>query len=286
MSLTTKKWLIKILASILLLIGFVTVEAFYFGPRRMRVHYQTISHAQIPDAFHEFSIAFFSDTHYLAFQNNDQLHRLIETVNQLQPDVIMFAGDLIDHPANNPINQEQTTTLIETLSQLSAPYGKYAVYGNHDLEGFDTREETSQILTSAGFRVLNNQNIKIHKDNHYVQLIGVDSQMLGSPDLPQAFEGVLVSEFAVLMSHTPDIANEINTKLTDVVLSGHTHGHQVYIPFISQFFLPPYGTMYHKGMYQIDDETTLYITNGVGTTVSSARFFANPEVMFFRLKAN
>lgn len=283
MSKKTQLRMIRVLLVILLGIGYVAVEAFYLGKHRMTVNYQKMSSKEIPEAFNEFSIAFFSDTHYLTYNNNAAMAMTIETIQKLQPDLIIFGGDLIDHPSHNRITEEERTDLVEQLKTLHAPYGKFAVYGNHDLESSVTKEEIKSILEEAGFHILYNTNVKIQKDDEsYLRLIGIDSMLLGDPDIPKAYQDVLLNDYAITVCHTPDIATKLNTNLTDLALSGHSHGHQIYIPFVSEHFLPPYAVTYHRGRYQIQN-TTLFVTNGIGTTASSIRLFANREVMLLRL---
>ncbi|MGV3463891.1 MAG: metallophosphoesterase [Heyndrickxia sp.] len=106
----------------------------YIEPHRLDLNQVTIQHEHIPKSFHGCKIVQFSDTH-LGFQYNlNQFHKHITTINNLDPDIIFFTGDLMDKPNQYPLKKE----LCDMLKQLKAPFGKYAVYGNHDHGGYGT----------------------------------------------------------------------------------------------------------------------------------------------------
>lgn len=282
----TKLTLIKLLALLLVVILYIIVEAFYLAPTRLKVTYQTYYTNQIDESMDEFSIAFFSDLHYGTTYTEQNIHQVQDKINLLQADIVLFGGDLFDHPSLSGIlnDAQSQQVLIEMLDGIEAKYGKYAVLGNHDLETFATKELVSNILTQGGFRIITNTSLRIHTGTESsIRLIGLDSNFGGTPNITQSYSEVRETDMNILLCHTPDTVKSINTKLTDMMISGHSHGHQVYLPFISQSFLPAYGQTYNRGKYYVND-TMLLVSNGVGTTGIKARLFTPSEINFIRLR--
>jgi hypothetical protein len=86
-----------------------------------------------------------------------------------------------------------------------------------------------------------------------------------------------------MLAHSPEIFRRIKSQNIDLVLTGHTHGGQVNIPFITNFFLPvKYGRKYKSGLFK-EDSTYLYVNRGVGTTLLPFRFNAPPEITLIEL---
>ena len=278
---STKLKLIKILFIFLILIIFFIVEAFFFAPTRLNVNYRNISSTEIPESFDEFSICFFSDLHYGTTYTEDNIYDLVNRINLLQADIIVFGGDLIDSLVER---ESDMNVLADAFLELDAKYGKFAVLGNHDYENKNTTENVISTLEYAGFTLITNTSMRIHNGtNDSIRLIGLDSSMLGSPNITAAFDEVRMSDFSILITHTPDNVINTNTSLIDLQLSGHSHGSQIYIPFISTLILPPGSKTYYRGIYTLDDGTMIYVTNGVGTTQVQARLFTNPEIVLYRL---
>lgn len=283
----TKLRLIKALAVVLIALIYIIVEAFISAPIRLKVNYQTYTTTQIDSSMDEFSIAFFSDLHYGTTYAADNLNLVQEKLNLLQADIVLFGGDLLDHPSTSGIlsDEENQRYIIDMLQGIDAKYGKYAVLGNHDLESVATKNLVTSLLTQGGFRVITNTSLRVHTGKESsIRLIGLDSSFGGNPDIAQSYKEVRESDMNILLCHTPDSVKGINTKLTDLMISGHSHGHQIYIPLISQKFLPAYGQTYNRGKYYVNNATTLLISNGIGTTGMKARLFAPSEINFIRLR--
>lgn len=278
---STKLKLIKVLFVILILIIFIIVEAFFFAPTRLKVNYRNISSNEIPASFDEFSICFLSDLHYGTTYTEDNIYDLVNKVNLLQADIVIFGGDLVDSLTKR---ETDMNILAYAFSDIDANYGKFAVLGNHDYENKTTTEKVVSTLEYAGFEIITNTSMRIHNGtSDSIRLIGLDSSLLGTPNVTKAFDEVRSSDFSILVTHTPDNVLNCNTSLIDLQLSGHSHGSQIYIPFISTLILPPGSKIYYRGIYTLDDGTMIYVTTGVGTTQIQARLFTNPEIVLYRL---
>ncbi|GIN83895.1 putative metallophosphoesterase YkuE [Heyndrickxia sporothermodurans] len=283
---TRRTFLKKTIGTILSLFGIGSggyVYSRYIEPKRLEINTINIHNEKIPTSFNDFKIIQFSDTH-IGFQYTvEQLKKHVQLINSLMPDMIFFTGDLLDKP-----NQYTDFKKIPpVLNQLNAPFGKFAVYGNHDHGGNGT-DLYSNVMKNSGFTVLRNQMVPIHHSNGALfYLTGIDDVQLGKPDFPKTYRDVPKAAFNILLSHAPDIADTASLYGADLQLSGHSHGGQVQIPFYGALITPPYGEKYPEGKYLIDSHHSLqlYVNRGLGTTRLPFRFLSVPEITIIKLKA-
>lgn len=279
-----RSFLKKAIYSIFSLTG-ISVGSYYYAhniePKLLDEKSITVKHAKIPKSFESFKIIQFSDTH-LGFQYNlTQLKKVIKHINSLQPDMIFFTGDLMDAP-NLYVNPE---AIIPVLKELNAPFGKYAVYGNHDHGGYGS-ELYKDIMKKSDFHLLLNQAKKIKLINKSsIYIIGIDDAMLGKPDIEKALQNVPNDSYKILLSHAPDLADQAHPYGIELQLSGHSHGGQIKIPFLGALVTPPYGEKYKEGYYTIgrNRPLTLYVNRGLGTTRLPFRFLSRPELTIITL---
>lgn len=224
----------------------------------------------------------FNDVHLGENYSLDDFQKIVNKINEQNPDIIIFAGDLIDD--NKTFTEEEGTTKL--LAELTANYGKYAVFGNHDHGGNGTRRYT-RMMKAAAFHLLRNEQDTIKLDNgDSIKLIGVDDIVLSKPNFKEPFEGLDTSSFNLFISHAPDVVEHITQYPINLQVSGHSHGGQVRLPFVgAPSTVPPYGKKYVKGMYHPDEkeEMLLYVNVGIGTSQLPYRFLNLPEITVFEL---
>lgn len=281
------KKILKITLIVLLLIagaGVLYLDATEIAPKRVRIRTETIRSEKIPEALSGLQILFFSDVHYNAFVDDSRLESLIEKIDSVGADVILFGGDLFDHPANQWPDDQAMDTIRNVLSRLKAPLGKFAVLGNHDLESQSSGEMVSHLLFEAGFEVLNNQSVKIrNRGTQSISLVGLESEMLGNPDPEAAYQNISPDSFTIALCHTPDTVLRLPQDQTDLMLAGHSHGGQIYIPLLDTFYRANYAEIYYRGKHQVDD-ILLDVSNGTGTTRMDVRLFSPAEIVVYRLE--
>lgn len=249
----------------------------YIEPSRLEIVNKTIVSSKIPEAFKGFKIVQFSDTHLSDFFTLNRLDTIVAKINDLSPDLLIFTGDLMDEPNQyTKINQ-----IVPILEKLKAPYGKYAVYGNHDHGGYGT-DIYKNVMTMSGFKVLQNEVSNIIKNNQTIGIAGLDDLMLGKPSYEATLGNLNRERFNILLAHEPDAAVKSKTFPVDLQLSGHSHGGQIQLPFYGPLITPPYATVYSEGMYSIG-EMQLYVNRGLGTTRLPFRFLSTPEITVFTL---
>jgi uncharacterized protein len=277
------RWLTVILVAMILLTVLI-YEMTVWGPRRLTVETVTRTDTLIPDSFEGVKVLYFSDAHYNKFMDKERFSTVVTRINQLDADIVIFGGDLFDHPSVEYPTTEIQDELIALLSSIRAPLGKYAVFGNHDLESPRTKQMIANVLAAGGFDLLINQNIPIYnKDDSYIRLIGLDSQLLGTPDLTAAYQGVNEGEFVLTISHTPDIIDQLPTS-TRWVLAGHSHGGQIRVPIFNELYTVPYARNYVSGEHLVNG-IRLNISNGIGTTRWDIRLMADPQIHIYTLSS-
>ncbi|MDM5223941.1 metallophosphoesterase [Peribacillus sp. NJ11] len=249
-------------------------------PKWLEIKHNVISHPLIPKGFHGMKMIQFSDTHLgFQFQLKD-LQAIVNKINQLDPDVILFTGDLMDQPNKYKAQQK----IPSVLNQLKAPLGKFSIYGNHDHGGYGS-EIYSDIMKKSHFTMLQNTSTKITLlTAEEIFIAGVDDAMLGKPDFEKALAGIPEGVFTIMLSHAPDLADTSRNYDIQYQISGHSHGGQVQIPFAGALVTPPYAEKYREGTYEIDS-LTLHVNRGLGTTRLPYRFLSRPELTVYEFQA-
>lgn len=223
-------------------------------------------------------IAYFSDLHYPNYIDEKYLDRVITQINDYDPDIVLFGGDLIE----KSISGNNLEYLIKALKTIDAKYGKYAIYGEYDLESNYTENKVLNIYEECNFRILNNENITLDINNETINIIGLNSL---EKNIDEAFSNIDTNNYTFIMSHYPDDFLDLENYDFDYCLSGHSHGNQIYIPIINLFNLKDGFKKYNRGKYKKNDKI-LDITNGVGRTNNNSRFLADAEIVLYRLEAN
>ncbi|WP_163970813.1 metallophosphoesterase [Oceanobacillus halotolerans] len=278
-----RTFLKRVFGSILTLAG-LSGGTYYYArdiePTLLEINNQRIRSKKIPKAFHQFKIVQFTDTHLGFHYSIDQFTDLIQTINELSPDMIVFTGDLVDKPDRYNWNSH----LIHELKQLEAPYGKYWVYGNHDHGGYGTNI-LKDVMNQGGFTLLQNESREIKRDNEQFVLAGVDDIILGDPDLDKTLEQIDTNQFTMLLAHEPDFADIAKQYPIDIQLSGHSHGGQIRFPFIGHLYTPVFAEKYIQGQYTFTSNNLhLFVSRGIGTTRLPYRFLCKPEIHLFTLE--
>lgn len=281
---TRRKFLKGLAGAFVSLFGMTSggyVYAHQIEPSLLDIKEIEIHHPLIPKSFNDLKIIQFSDTH-LGFQYSlNQLDKLVGKINSLQPDVVLFTGDLMD----NPNRYKEFNNISPILKKLKAPQGKFCIYGNHDHGGYGSTLYRN-IMRSSDFTLLLNEARPIkHKDGSQIYFIGIDDATLGMPDLYQAMKNTPNNVFKILLSHAPDLADAASNYDIHWQLSGHSHGGQVKIPFIGPLYTPPFARKYTEGYYLIKEKLNLYVNRGLGTTRLPFRLMATPELTIFTLKS-
>lgn len=228
------------------------------------------------------TLVFFTDTHFGKHYDVSNVKKIVEKINLEAPDIVVFGGDLLDNYARDREDLE-LQSLKEELEKIESTLGKYAVWGNHDYGGGASRIY-EDFMTSCGFEILKNESVVL--EDYGIQLIGYDDYLMGWTD-PSLYH--LKSDwYNVIAAHEPIVSQLIESKSENFLLSGHTHGGQVTIPFLTAKFLPEGSGQFVKGFYtdeEIGTTTSLsmYTSSGIGMTRYPFRFMNIPEIITINL---
>ncbi|MBM4240648.1 MAG: metallophosphoesterase [Euryarchaeota archaeon] len=228
---------------------------------------------QIPPQFHGMRIVFISDIHSGPFFDKARGDNLVRQVNDLNPDLILLGGDYVSG------DSQYIAPVFESLSKLKAPYGVYAVLGNSDPQYW-----TLKTIPESGLTYIGNKGKWIEIDGARIRIGGVGDYNNGNQILNATIGPVKSEDFVILISHNPDYFPEVDKSKVDVVLSGHVHGGQVTLfGFWAPVVYSRYGNKYRTGIIK-EENTTMIVSNGIGTVILPVRFFARPEIIVIELK--
>lgn len=264
-----------ILLLILLSCG-IAFYSFYIEPFRLTIDTLSLESS----LSQEVRIVQVSDIQISRHYTTEDFEKVVQAVNHQQPDILLFTGDLYENYASYRDDKE----LISLLSQMDAKYGKFAIWGNRDYGGGAVRKYES-ILAQSGFTLLTNASVSIPvSDTDTVFLAGLDDALLGQPDIAPILEQLPKEEntYTILMTHEPDTAEQYAQMGFDLIVSGHSHGGQVKIPFFPTM-TTHLGERYIDGLYPLNDQTQLYVNSGIGTSRIPVRFRVPPEITLLLL---
>lgn len=279
-----------------------------FTRKHLEITRENFISEKVPEAFDGYKIVQLSDLHVGTWGNDTVfISNLVDSVNSLQPDLIVFTGDIVNRMSN------ELTPFMSPLSRLRAKDGVYSILGNHDYGDYvdwKTPVEKEKNLLQLknyqrkmGWQMLNNESLFIKQGGDSILLIGVENW--GEPPFPQygdlskalpasAREGHHQNDenFKVLLSHNPEHWNREVSKTTniDLTLSGHTHAMQAMIK-LGNWKWSPAKFRYDQwgGRYKRDNDkgepTEIYVNIGSGAVGMPARMMsAYPEITLITLR--
>lgn len=267
-----KKWLLALAGLCtagLLCIGY----GFFVEPKLLTITRYTLPTNGKTEALR---IAFISDTHFGKNYHPKQLDRIVDRINQEKPDLILFGGDFFDNWARD-CQKLDREMISSKLAEMNAPLGKYAVWGNHDYGGGASRIY-EEMLTAGGFSLLINQDVCFPEQG--LQIYGLDDVLLGDPSYEFQSDP---KNFRMIIGHEPAAIDHLPVGYADLMLAGHSHGGQIFLPILTDYILPVGSGSYRKGLYRADNGTSLIVSSGIGMTILPARFANPPEICIIDL---
>jgi len=230
---------------------------------------------ELPASFENFRIVQVSDVHHSSLVSLGEVRRVVELAQNAGGDMVVLTGDY------TTARRGYIEPCAEVLGTLTAPAGVWAVLGNHD--HYNDAELTRRALVRHRINVLDNANTLITRGGDSLQLAGIDDWSWGATDLTGALRGLDVRRPALLLSHEPQVFDQPEVEGVSLILSGHTHGGQVSLPFIGApaRFLEEF--KYLRGRYERAG-AQLYVSRGTGVVGLPIRFGARPEIAVLRLR--
>ena len=214
----------------------------------------------IPHSFNGLKVLQISDLMYGSTINDSDLEKISNEVKMINPDIIFFTGDLV----GNNYNLIKKDNIESFLTNLSAPYGKYAIKGELDNEDYEI------LLDKCGFEVLINNTKEIfNKTVDKVIIKGLDSNNIETIDNTDSYTICLIHNF--------DYFDKFNTNC-DITFAGHNLGGEIRLPFTKGIL----GNNKYKDNYYVFGNNEVFISSGLGSK-HKLRLFNHPEINVYRI---
>ncbi len=269
--------LILFIFLILLIVFGVLFYAFKIEPYLLRTKQYTLN----ADFTKPLKIVQVSDIQISKHFTIENLKKVINKINEQEADIVLFTGDLYEIYAE----YHDDEALIAELSKIESRLGKYAIWGNRDYGGGAVRQY-EDIMEKSGIYLLRNEAVSITvAGEEHLFLAGLDDALLGAPDITEIMEKFTDHRYlySILMTHEPDTADLYSKLGFDLIVAGHSHGGQVNIPLLPQI-KTTLAEKYVDGFYSLNDQTSLYVNSGIGTSRFPMRLGVIPEITVFSLE--
>lgn len=264
----------KLVIALFIIFTFIISYGFYHGLETTNYTYRD---NELPKKFDGYRIVFISDLH--CKQIGRKQEKLIRAITDCKPDIIVFTGDMIDG------EHEDITPVKDLLAGLAGKYPMYAVSGNHEKDNLRNNDKLQEYYREFGIINLDNSSRTITRKGEHIGIYGkpyhggyYSESYLQKPDKEK-------NEFNILLFHDSTAFIPISLMEYNLVLSGHTHGGVIRLPFIGGV-INNNGSLFPKydaGMYY-RNKSTLISNRGIGDS-DLPRFYNRPEVVCITLQA-
>jgi predicted MPP superfamily phosphohydrolase len=290
------------LTNLSLIMGGVPLTALSYGiirnPYRYKVYREEIAVEGLPKSLDGLKVVQISDIHSGSFFLKEPIKRAIELINQEEPDLVFFTGDMVNSQAT------EMEPYMDIFDKIESRYGVYSVRGNHDYGdyhrwGSDEKQEANkqrfeEIQAEMGWDLLKNEHRILDIKGEKVGVIGIENmsdlpQFPKYGDLAKAKEGLEDVSLQLLLSHDPTYWKSgilKDFKDVDITFSGHTHGFQFGIEIPGLIRWSPSQLVYKEwaGLYQ-EGSQYLYVNRGLGFLGYPGRVGILPEVTSMVIKS-
>ncbi|GGO75541.1 metallophosphoesterase [Nocardioides deserti] len=258
---------VVVLALVVMAVGAVVAQ-------RPRVTAYDVGSAALPTGWDGARVVLLTDLHVGVVHGGAWTRRVVDLVNEQDPDLVVLGGDLVDG------RERYTGPDLDPLADLDAPLGVVAVSGNHEIETGDAPAYLDRLET-LGIDVLRNEHVVLQRGGDPVVVAGVHDEIgTGAlePDPAAALAGTRPEDYVVYVAHEP--RQLVASAGVDLQLSGHTHGGQIW-PF--GWFVP----LQQPTLAGVDvvDGVTVVTSRGVGTSGPPVRTGAAPEITVVTLRS-
>ena len=268
---------------ILLLLALLCAGFFRWSNHSLQVERLTFSSPRLPEGFDGCTVVVLADLHGAVFGEDNQ--RLLETVSNQAPDVILLAGDLLDRFRETPHSYA-----VDLGQRLAAIAPTYFVTGNHEWALPDV-PALKEALTEAGVTVLDNRFVTLERGGDQILLAGVDdpngyADQKTPEELAAEVAAAGEAPYWMLLAHRNTLFADVYSRLgADLTLCGHGHGGLIRLPFTDglastdRTFFPTYTA----GFYEVGG-AEVFVSRGLGNSGKTFRLFNRPQVAVLTLQ--
>lgn len=260
----TKKVLkifLKIIGLLLFIFALFFLYAYFIEITSFKTNEYIINDNNIPSGFKGIKILHISDILYGKTINQKELDKINDEITLINPDIVFFTGNIISKDYS--IKEDEISKLNNFFNNIPYKIGKYAIKGDTDTSSFDL------ILDNTEFTIINNEKIELYSElNQKINLVGINYNEKSDINLDECYTILLINNYDELNNHN------INANL---VLAGHNLGGEMRL-----FNIPLLGMDKHLDSYYNDNNTKVYISNGLGS-IHHLRFMNKPSMNVYRL---
>jgi len=271
-----------------LLVGVVVWRAVVVGPGDLQLSVHEAVLPDLPPAFDGFRIAVLSDFHHGPQQPLRRAQRAVSYANAQAPHLTVLLGDYGTSEwavpsASRRSYERMFGALGPVLAQLRASHGVLGVIGNHDY--YAGADQTAEWLRSIGVRVLRGDTHHVSIDDQVLRLVGIDDVYEGDVGADSIAALLTDTTPTIVLSHHPDAVPLFDHPTVQLVLSGHTHGGQVVMPFIgAPVTRSRVCTRLYPAGWVPNPHASLFVSRGIGVQIP-IRLGARPEVVVLILRS-
>lgn len=259
---------LKIFIFILIIFLSIFIYGKFINPKSLKVKEIAIYDEALNKDYNGLKIAHFSDIHYGRTTNEKELKKVVDNLNELNPDIVIFTGDLFD---SKSIAEKSEEIVTKYFQKINAKLFKFAIIGDYD-EKYQKTYLT--VLDNSNFTLLNNESKLVYYNSK------IPLTFIGLTDTNKINDLYNDENFKITLIHKPDSISDI--KKSNIVFAGHSLGGQVKIPFIGGIKKIDGANTYIDNYYKVNNKK-LYISNGIGTQDFSFRLFNTPSITLYRL---
>ena len=250
----------------------------FWEASQIRIRRETVALPHLPPAFVGKIIAVLADLHHGPYVGMGFIREAVAIAQSFDADAYALVGDFAHKGTHT---KEQLPACLDALTTLKAPLGVFAVPGNHDMQ--NSGQVYRDAIRTTPITDVTNRSVRLKLGSDELWIAGVDDLWWGKPNLEAALQGVPTDAAVILMSHNPDYAEVSPDSRVGLMLSGHMHGGQAYIPGMGAAWLPSrYGDKYRAGLVQ-GPASTVYVSRGLGEAGVPLRLNCPPEINLLTL---
>jgi len=263
----------KIIFSIILIILVLFLYGKFIEVNNFKINNYNIHSENIPDSFKDLKIVHFSDLLYESETSDKYLEDIVTNINKENPDIIIFSGDLLK--ADEEYTDDDYEKLKKFLNNMEASLYKYAVIGDNDNSKLDKYKD---ILYEANFNLLDNENMLFfYKDTTPINIIGLTN----TDNFATLLEADVEYDYTLVITHKPDLILNLTSYDIDTIISGHSLGGIIEIPFYGGIIKKDGAKTYINDYYKLNN-TEIFISNGLGYEDFNFRLFNTPSINVYR----
>ncbi len=256
--------------------GRIHTDCRHKGIHRVRTY--DVFSADIPPSFEGFRLAYISDTHYPSRFTSRTLESLKNILLELSPDAILLGGDYQE-------GCDYVEPLFQAIMASAPSFGAYAVLGNNDFER--CTELIKNQMSASGITLIEDTLAQICHSDEKIYICGAHNTFRTRESSPSPTRFVNDSDFAILLTHTPDYAEDVDISGADLTLAGHTHGGQVtFFGLFAPKTASHYGQQFRTGLNFNSAGLPVITSNGIGTSRVALRFCAPSEIFIITLHSD